>query len=72
MDRQQLRQYVIEQIKLNRGKIPLTLTIDGKKYNWNGGQRIGQNQLLKYRLSSEIYYVKNEKQIVIPLELVNC
>lgn len=71
MNNQELRESVLQQIKNNKGKIPLTIILDNKRYNWNGGQRIGQNQLIKYRLSSEIYHVRDEKQILIPLSLIS-
>lgn len=63
----ELKNILINAIKNNKGRTPLNIDIDNKKYTYNGGQRIGNSYLYKYRLASEICEIKDEKQIMLSL-----
>lgn len=65
MTKNELKELLLEAIKQNNGKTPLHITIEDKEYTWNGGQRIGNQYLYKYRKSSEICEVKDEKCILV-------
>lgn len=50
------------------GKTPRILIIENEEYTWNGGQRIGNSTLFKYRNTKDINDINktpNEKQIMI-------
>ena len=53
------------------GKTPRILIIENQEYTWNGGQRIGNSTLFKYRNTkdiNDINRIPNEKQIMISNE----
>ena len=62
MNNQELRNLLINKIK-ETGKIPKQIEIEGSIYNWSGGQRLGSQQLYKYR-ENKIDNPK-EKQILL-------
>ena len=62
MNNQELRNLLINKIK-EIGKIPKQIEIEGSIYNWSGGQRVGTQQLYKYR-ENKIDNSK-EKQILL-------
>ena len=56
---------------LINGKTPRILLIENEEYTWNGGQRIGNSTLFKYRKCKDIndmYKNPQEKQIMISNE----
>ena len=63
MNNQELRNLLIAKIK-ELGKTPQQLEIDGIIYNWSGGQRMGSQQLYRYRQTG-IHEIPKEKQILI-------
>ena len=63
MNNQELRNLIITKIK-ELGKTPQQLEIDGIIYNWSGGQRMGNQQLYRYRQTG-IHEIPKEKQILI-------
>lgn len=64
MNNQELKSLLINKIK-ELGKTPQQLEIDGKIYNWSGGQKVGSCQLYRYR-EIGIHEFPNEKQILLP------
>lgn len=53
---------------ISLGKTPRILIIENEEYTWNGGQRIGNCTLFKYRRVKDIndtYRIPQEKQILI-------
>lgn len=53
---------------ISMGKTPRILIIENEEYTWNGGQRIGNSTLFKYRRVKDIndmYKTPQEKQIMI-------
>ena len=70
MNVQELKELFVNAFKQNR-KTPKILIIDNEEYTWNGGQRIGNSTLFKYRNTkdiNDINRIPNEKQIMISNE----
>jgi len=63
MNNQELKNLLLSKIK-ETGKTPIYLIIDKQEYIWCGGQRVGGNQLYRYRENT----IDNpkEKQIMLP------
>lgn len=64
MTNQELKNLLISKIK-ELGTIPQQLEIDGIIYNWSGGQRMGNQQLYRYRQIG-VHEIPKEKQILLP------
>ena len=67
MNAMELKQLFIDTFKKN-GKTPRILIIENEEYTWNGGQRIGNSTLFKYRHVKDVNDINkapNEKQIMI-------